>query len=139
VVDLDNGSCLDFLTILDWLSMGMHKDVHKTTLNVHFQNCATQRVVASRASIHSDVHQAVIHVQFTFAQNMNEFMNYRSNAFKHNTGWPDELQIEIPADYAAQFVDSCNLADLQVNIIKPSQKIKTTTVCLLATQAASTF
>jgi len=75
----------------------------------------------------------------TFAQNMNEFMNYRSNAFKHNTGWPDELQIEIPADYAAQFVDSCNLADLQVNIIKPSQMIKTTTVCLLATQAASTF
>jgi len=54
VVDLenDNGSCLDFLTILespvtalDWLSMGMHKHVLKTTLNVHFQNCATHRVV----------------------------------------------------------------------------------------------
>ena len=31
--------------------------------------------------------QAVIqYVQFTFAENMNEFMNYRSmNAFRHNT------------------------------------------------------
>ena len=38
--------------------------------------------------VHSNVHQAVIqYVQFTFAENMNEFMNYRSmNAFRHNTG-----------------------------------------------------
>jgi len=55
-VDLEistmGGSCLDFLTFLespvtalDWVSMGMHKHVLKTTLNAHFQNCATHRVV----------------------------------------------------------------------------------------------
>ena len=38
---------------------------------------------------HQNVHQAVTqYVQFTFAQNMNEFMNYRlMNAFRHNTGY----------------------------------------------------
>jgi len=35
------------VTVLDWVSMGMHKHVHKTTLNVHFQNCAAHRVVDS--------------------------------------------------------------------------------------------
>ena len=36
---------------------------------------------------YSNVHQAeILYVQFTFAQNMNEFMNHRSvNAFRHNT------------------------------------------------------
>jgi len=33
------------VTALDRLSMGMHKHVLKTTLNIHFQNCATHRVV----------------------------------------------------------------------------------------------
>ena len=49
--EIDNGSCLDFLTILEsplttseWQSMG--ENVLKTTLNVRFQNCATHRVVS---------------------------------------------------------------------------------------------
>ena len=51
--NFDNGSCRDFLTILElpmtaleWESMAMHKHVLKTTLNVRFQNCATHRVVS---------------------------------------------------------------------------------------------
>ena len=48
-----NGSCRDFLTILElpvtaleWESMAMHKHVLKTILNIRFQNCATHRVVS---------------------------------------------------------------------------------------------
>ena len=49
--------------------------------------CAVHRHQNER--VHSNVHQAVIqYVQFTFAENMNEFMNYRSmNAFRHNTAY----------------------------------------------------
>ena len=30
----------------EWLSMGIHKPVLKTTLNVRFRKCATRRVVS---------------------------------------------------------------------------------------------
>ena len=52
---------------------------------VKLRECAVHR--HQNDHVHSNVHPAIIqYVQFTFAQNMNEFMkNHSMNTFRHNT------------------------------------------------------
>ena len=72
----------------------------------------------------SNVHQAEIrYVQFTFTQNMNEFMNHRSmNSFRHNTAYWFGPKVEdwltaIPSGKTSEssesYVFACDLYNLQ--------------------------